>query len=86
MERVENAFKWNNISGGSFSGWCEIDNEVLQDEQKRYLVLLPRSATFNRKMEEVYPVYIAEISTVMPKLSPEVSIQQRKSSSKQIYP
>jgi hypothetical protein len=26
-ERVENAFKWNNFSGGSYANWCALDNE-----------------------------------------------------------
>ena len=69
-ERVENAFKHNNIQGGSYYHWHQLSNEELQPEQKRFLVVLPRLATFNRKMLKVYPVYIAEFATVLPKLYP----------------
>lgn len=69
-ERVENAFKWNAISGGSFSRWCQLNNEKRQPDQKRYLVVLPRTPTFNRQLNKVYPVQIAEISAVLPSLYP----------------
>ena len=57
-ERVENAFKHNNILGGSYYRWFKLNNEKLQPEQKRFLVVLPRLATFNRRMLKVYPVHI----------------------------
>ena len=90
-ERVENAFKWNRIHGGSYYEWCKLNNRKPHPEQKRFLVLLPRMATYNRKRDKgksviasrffdrdspltkqnsVYPVHIAEISAVVPKLHP----------------
>eukprot|EP00804_Cyclotella_cryptica_P010561 CCRYP_019863-RA/>CCRYP_019863-RA protein AED:0.10 eAED:0.13 QI:0/1/0/1/1/1/2/0/352 len=77
MERVENAFKWNNIPGGSFSKWCELYNEKRQPDQKRFLVVLPRSPTLNRQLNKVHPVQIAEIAAVLPSLYPG-SFNQRK--------
>ena len=69
-ERVENAFKHNNILGGSYYRWFKLNNEKLKPEQKRFLVLLPRLATFNRRMLKVYPVHIEDIASVLPNLCP----------------
>ena len=51
-ERVENAFKWNRISGGSYQYWCLLNNQKLHPQQKRFLVLLPRTSTYNRKRDK----------------------------------
>jgi hypothetical protein len=72
MERVEKAFKFNNIPGGSFSNWCLLANSNIRSapDQKRFLVVLPRAPTFNRQLKKVYPVQIAEISMILPALFP----------------
>lgn len=69
-ERVENAFTWNKFQGGSFAKWCQLEMENRKPDQKCYLVVLPRQATYNRKMAKVHPVHIAEIEAVLPKLYP----------------
>ena len=51
MEKVESALKWNNIQGGSFLSWCELMNS-LHPSKKKYLVILPRKFTINRKLEK----------------------------------
>lgn len=48
LEQVEKAFKYNNITGGSFEAWCRLKNSVKESE-KCYLVVLPRKSTFNRQ-------------------------------------
>lgn len=68
-EKVEAAFRFNNIQGGSFSAWCRLVNSK-RPGQKRYLVVLPRTSTFNRKRERIYPVTIAEIEKVLPTIYP----------------
>eukprot|EP00581_Thalassiosira_minuscula_P002491 CAMPEP_0183737128 /NCGR_PEP_ID=MMETSP0737-20130205/51098_1 /TAXON_ID=385413 /ORGANISM="Thalassiosira miniscula, Strain CCMP1093" /LENGTH=389 /DNA_ID=CAMNT_0025971333 /DNA_START=90 /DNA_END=1255 /DNA_ORIENTATION=+ len=67
LEKIENALRWNNINGGSFSAWCQLRNSTRPD-QKHYIVVLPRKFTFNRQKEKVFPVTIAEIDKVLPKL------------------
>jgi hypothetical protein len=37
-------------------------------DQKMFLVLLPRRATLNRKSQHVYPVQVAEIGKVLPRV------------------
>ena len=83
VEKIEKALHFNDIQGGSFSTWCQLMN-TKQPNQKMYLVLLPRRPTFNRKKEKlrlqakpnsrflspVFPVTIAEINSVLPKLYP----------------
>ncbi|KAL9187322.1 hypothetical protein ACHAXT_001425 [Thalassiosira profunda] len=92
MEKVENALKWNNIPGGSFSRWCSLRNSV-EPGRKMYLVILPRKSTINRRREKgkftltssghchsvsslshsfrtVFPVTIAEIDKVLPRVYP----------------
>ncbi len=67
MEQVGKALQYNTIPGGSFPRWCELKNSRRTD-QKAFLVLLPRQFTVNRKHQEVYPVQVAEIATVLPKV------------------
>eukprot|EP00985_Skeletonema_marinoi_P027703 scaffold23145_cov73-Skeletonema_marinoi.AAC.1 len=67
MEKVETALRYNNIQGGSFSGWCEMKNSKHRS-QKTYLVLLTREPTFNRQNKQVRPVTIAEIEKVLPRV------------------
>ncbi|KAL7524794.1 hypothetical protein ACHAWF_001090 [Thalassiosira exigua] len=61
QEKVEKAFKYNNINGGSFSAWCELRNSK-QTTQKTYLVVLPRKFTFNRKLEKGEFIDMMEIA------------------------
>ena len=76
MEKVEKAFMFNSIPGGSYSSFCKMNNSKRPD-QKIFLVLLPRSWTCNRKGEEVYPVQIAEIAYVLPQVNEHTFNQHR---------
>lgn len=68
MDKIARSLKFNRIQGGSFVGWCMLNNSKRSD-QKVFLVLLPRNATMNRKSEKVFPVQAVEIGKVLPNAS-----------------
>ena len=68
MEKIEREFKYNSIRAGSFSRYCSLRNSLKQG-QKMFLVVLPRLPTFDRSgKKECFPVYIAEIDRVLPRV------------------
>jgi len=83
MEKIESTYYHNNLNSGSFSAYCEIERARRVDDPnghrhkvnsgggrpKMFLVLLPRTFTVNRKRQKIHPVSIAEIDTIIPKLS-----------------
>ena len=70
MEKIEANFQRNEITGGSYLGYCQLRNSPQGKHQKHYLVMLPRTFTVNRAGEKCHPVFIAEIDKVLPKLTP----------------
>jgi len=66
MEAVESAFRFNKIIGGSFEEFCKIRNSLLQP--KMFCVLLPRKSIAKDPHNQVYPVYVAEITKGVPQL------------------
>jgi hypothetical protein len=66
MEAVESAFRLNKIIGGSFEEFCTIRNSQLQP--KMFCVLLPRKSIAKDPHNQVYPVYVAEITKGVPQL------------------
>lgn len=67
MEQIERCFMNNYTPAGSFGCFCNIYNSK-RPNQKIFLVMLPRKATFNRNREFVHPVTIAEIDSIVPSL------------------
>ena len=60
-------FSRNKFYGGSFNAYCKLKNSLEQD-QKMFLVVLPRNFIRNRKGEDTHPVFIAEIEHVVPRI------------------
>jgi hypothetical protein len=81
LDKMEQEFTRNRISGGSFRHYWRQRNALAKD-QKMFLVVLPRSFSFGRSDAKFYPVFCMEIDFVLPKLSP-TSFMKIKISKKQ---
>lgn len=68
MEKVEKAFKYNNIPGGSFQRFWRLKNCPKKPQQKMFLVVVSRDFTMLRSGAKGHPVYCAEIDTALPKI------------------
>eukprot|EP00957_Ditylum_brightwellii_P036291 2748440-Ditylum_brightwellii.AAC.1 len=70
-KKVEDAFHYNKVPGGSFFRFHEMRrlDRGASDQQKHYIVLVSRGSTATKTQGEVWPVHIAEIDTVIPRLT-----------------
>jgi len=70
MMKVESNFDYyRSIPGGSFTEWCRLINNG-ERNQKKFLVMMPRTPALNRQLQKIHPVQIAEIDYVLPRIQP----------------
>ena len=67
VDKIEEEFNRNRIPGGSFASYYRLRNSIKQD-QKLFLVVLPRTFCFDPTVGKFYPVYCVEIDIVIPEL------------------
>jgi len=66
---IDKIFHYKRVDGGSFRGWCIEQKKCANIDAKHFLVLVSRAATYVRSGELMWPVEIAEIDRVLPRLS-----------------
>ena len=66
MEKCESELERNQIRGGSYANYWKHRNAIRDENQKMFLVVLPRQWTANRSGKLVRPVSCWEIDHVMP--------------------
>ncbi len=83
MEKIEQVFRYNNLSSGSFRSYCEIQNSRAS-KQKMFIVILPRESVSSERREKYHPVIVSEIKSVRPRLcestfeeTPSISIASK---------